>query len=104
TVLGQIDPGPVEEDIVARLSRRNPGYKDAWIPAPGSYWDSWREECCLADRIIVNSDWAHRSLLTAGVPDGKLDIIPLAFQPSPLAGAFLRSYPKSFTESRPMRM
>lgn len=59
TVLGQIDPGPVEERMVRQL-HEEAGEKHLWKPAPAEYWDDWRLECELADRIVVNSDWSRK--------------------------------------------
>lgn len=80
TVLGQIDPGPEEERIVAEEHRRYAHLKTGWQPAPQSYWDSWREETRLADRIIVNSEWSRECLAKQGVPDEKMEVVPLAFE------------------------
>lgn len=55
TILGQIDPGPFEEEIVAAEAEREPSLAPNWRRAPAGYWKSWREECDVADRIIVNS-------------------------------------------------
>ncbi len=52
TALGQIDPGPVEEKIVADEAARVPELAGDWRPAPPEYWDNWQEECSLADHII----------------------------------------------------
>jgi glycosyltransferase involved in cell wall biosynthesis len=86
TVLGQIDPGPVEERLVEGLHRRAPDLEPGWQPAPRAYWDNWREECALADRIIVNSTWSRDALCEAGVAAAKIRIIPLAYErPTPAA-------------------
>ena len=58
TVLGQIDPGPFEEEIVAAEAEKEPSLAPNWRRAPAAYWKSWREECDAADRIIVNSQWS----------------------------------------------
>lgn len=79
TVLGQIDPGPEEERIVAEEHRRYPELASSWQPAPASYWDSWREELDLADRIIVNSEWSRECLLKEGVAAGKMEVVPLVY-------------------------
>src|SRR5204863_5284897 len=63
TVLGQIDPGPPEERLVARLYQQHPAQTQQWQPAPAAYWQGWREECRLADRIVVNSSWSQQALL-----------------------------------------
>lgn len=79
TVLGQIDPGPEEERIVAEERRRNPLLNSTWQPAPAAYWESWREELKLADRIIVNSEWSRQCLLKEGVAAEKIDTVPLVY-------------------------
>src|SRR2546426_665548 len=68
TVLGQIDPGPPEERIVAALHSENPRWQADGQIAPPVYWEHWREECALADRIVVNSPWSQLALVEAGVP------------------------------------
>jgi glycosyltransferase involved in cell wall biosynthesis len=80
TVLVQIDPGPEEERIVAQEATRLPELARGWQPAPAEYWTLWREECKLADRIIVNSEWSRDALIRQGVPTEKLKVIPLAYE------------------------
>lgn len=91
TVLGQIDPGPAEERIVAGPN-----------PAPAEYWERWRRECELADRIVVNSNWSRDALLSEGVAAEKIRVIPLAFDHE--NHLFKRSYPAAFTHERPLRV
>lgn len=102
TVLGQIDPAIHEENIVADASRRHAAVAPAWQRAPEDYWQAWREECELADRIVVNSVWSRDGLIEAGVPANKLRVLPLAYEadakPAP------RSYPEKFTAERPLRI
>lgn len=79
TVLGQIDPGPREEALVRRLKEQYPEWHEpVEVSPPPEYWDSWREECSLADRIIVNSNWSRTLLIEAGVEPRKIEIVPLA--------------------------
>ena len=80
TVLGQIDPGPQEERIVAEEHRRYSKAASSWQPVPQEYWRQWREELELADRVIVNSEWSRECLLKEGVPVGKIEIVPLVYQ------------------------
>jgi glycosyltransferase involved in cell wall biosynthesis len=77
TVLGQIDPGPEEERIVADVSRR---HGVDFQPAPHDYWHSWRRETELADRIVVNSTWSKDCLRKEGIPEGKIVVVPLAYE------------------------
>ena len=51
-----------------------------WQAAPPEYWGSWREECKLADRIVVNSEWSREGLVRGGVPGEKISVIPLAYE------------------------
>jgi glycosyltransferase involved in cell wall biosynthesis len=98
TVLGQIDPGPAEERIVATLN------DNKWQPAPKEYWDNWRRECSLADRIVVNSQWSKEALLTEGIPAKKIHIIPLAYESSAGSRPLQRLYPHTFSAERPLRV
>lgn len=101
TVLGQIDPGPEEERIVARLHN---GQRNGWQPAPPEYWKRWRRECHLADRILVNSNWSRDALLSEGIATEKIRVIPLAYEPAEESAVFKRSYPAAFTPERPLRV
>ena len=81
TVLGQIDPGPGEDAIVRRLRARYP----EWVgpneqSPPDVYWDHWREECALADRIVVNSAWSRALLIEAGIEAAKIEVVALAVE------------------------
>lgn len=80
-VLGQIDPGPEEEQLVIAEHRRYPHLAGSWQPAPALYWQHWLEEIELSDRIVVNSSWSRRCLQRQGVPASKLCLIPLVFEP-----------------------
>jgi glycosyltransferase involved in cell wall biosynthesis len=102
TVLVQIDPGPEEERIVAEEVARVPELAGDWQPAPVEYWASWRKECDLADRIVVNSEWSREGLMRSGLPSEKFSVIPLAYEGSKVACA--RSYPAYFTKERPIRV
>ncbi len=103
TVLGQIDPGPMEERIVAGLHANRP--KMNWGPAPAEYWQLWEWEVALADAVVVNSPWSRGGVLEA-IPAAanKLHEIPLAHDVSPEARAWQRVYPTTFTASRPLRV
>lgn len=80
TVLGQIDPGPEEERIVTAETRRYPELATSWKPTPNRYWEKWREEVALADRILVNSQWSRHCLLKEGVDSTKLEVVPLVYE------------------------
>lgn len=102
TVLGQIDPAITEEDIVAAATGEHPELQAGWQRAPASYWSSWREECAVADRIVVNSRWARDGLIGAGIAADKLCIVPLAYEGA--ARDAVRTYPAAFDHRRPLRL
>jgi glycosyltransferase involved in cell wall biosynthesis len=101
-ILGQVDPGPAEFDwlrevlpmaIAAQVKNR-----------PSEYWASWREEVALADHILVNSPWSKELLVTrTGLPEEKIVVIPLAYEPSRRARQS-REYPAKFTQARPLKL
>jgi glycosyltransferase involved in cell wall biosynthesis len=103
TILGQIDPGPLEEEIVAAEVARQRTLAPDWTPAPADYWKSWRKECDLADRIIVNSQWSFDAMVQTGIQKKKLSFIPLAFENN-MSPVSPKEYPKRFTTTRPLRI
>jgi glycosyltransferase involved in cell wall biosynthesis len=96
TALGQIDPGPEEERLVAAEHRRYSYLDSSWQPAPPAYWQAWRQELELADRIVVNSPWSLRCLQRQGVPEHKLSLIPLVYEPDPAQRAAECPTPPAF--------
>lgn len=104
TVLGQIDPGPLEERIVAQLCEENPALLGGGDRPPSQYWVGWREECALADLIVVNSLWSQSALLSEGVPAAKIRVVPLAYEEPQTLAPYQREYPSSFSRSRPLRV
>jgi glycosyltransferase involved in cell wall biosynthesis len=104
TVLGQIDPGPREEEIVSKLHDAAPGRGSSWVRAPKTYWSEWRRECMLADRIVVNSSWSREALIGEGIPAKKIRVVPLAYERPSGVLDFRRRYPTSFDRARPLRV
>ncbi|WP_413171252.1 glycosyltransferase family 4 protein [Anabaena azotica] len=104
TVLGQIDPGILEEMIVTQEYDRYSQYRGNWQPAPVEYWQNWREESNIADAIVVNSFWSRQLLEKTGVNAKKIHIIPLVYTPPEGASNFVRTYPESFSPERPLRV
>lgn len=104
TILGQIDPGLAEEQLVLEEHTKHPTYQSTWQPAPPHYWIKWQEEYSLADQIVVNSLWSSQALQKVGIPKQKIDIVPLAYQPPKSARDFVRTYPTTFSDQRPLRV
>lgn len=104
TALEQIDPGPVEMNIVRAECTKYYELAPQWVPTPTEYWSLWREECNLADYIIVNSDWSLNCLREVNVPNHKIRLIPLAYQSLGDQNLQPKSYPTRFTIDRPLRI
>jgi glycosyltransferase involved in cell wall biosynthesis len=104
TILGQIDPGIYEEKLVAEECDRYFQYTTNWQPAPSEYWETWQQECHLADRIVVNSDWSSHALQKTGISPKKIKVIPLAYKQPEIAKNFTRVYPQSFSNKRPLKV
>jgi glycosyltransferase involved in cell wall biosynthesis len=104
TMLEQIDPGPLEEEIVADIHRQHSDLAGSWQPAPPEYWRYLEEEWSLADRIIVNSHWSLKALIRRGVPEKKIWLIPLSYDAPSEATRFQRTYPTAFTSERRLRV
>jgi glycosyltransferase involved in cell wall biosynthesis len=104
TVLGQIDPGPAEEEVVSKLHDATPGRGSSWKRAPKTYWSEWRRECALADRIVVNSSWSRDALVGQGIPADKIRVVPLAYERPAGTLEFRRRFPTSFDRARPLRV
>jgi len=79
-ILGQIDPGPREEDVVLEATLNYRHLAPPADRAPQNYWDLWRDEIALADKIIVNSPWSANLLVEAGVGPGKIVEVPLVYE------------------------
>jgi hypothetical protein len=103
-ILGQIDPGPAEERLVIEVCRGRGQQMADWQRAPAAYWEAWREECDLCDGIVVNSPWSRKALVGEGIPNEKIHVIPVAYDPPDDAVQFRRTYPKSFSAARPLRV
>jgi glycosyltransferase involved in cell wall biosynthesis len=103
TVLGQIDAGEEHFAIARRLAEQWPQYGPVPPVPPNSYFESWREECALADHVVVNSDWTRDALSMAGIDAAKVGVVPLPFDADRPDSA-ARSFPDRFTRERPLRL
>lgn len=103
-ILDQIDPGVIEEKLVFNIAQKYPHLQSQNHTAPLEYWSDWREECILADQIIVNSEWSSKAIQQTGISENKIKTIPLAYKPPAIATEFKRSYPQRFDKKRPLKV
>jgi glycosyltransferase involved in cell wall biosynthesis len=81
-IVDQIDPGKFEEDLVHEESIKWPGWQKLEGRIPDEYFKRLAQEWDLADLILVNSQWSKNALIHQGVPDPKIIIVPLAYEPT----------------------
>lgn len=105
-ILGQIDPGPLEFVHVKEHTSNYTHLLPLSTPPspPNAYWDDWREEVFLSDKILVNSSWSAKFLVKSGVPSDKLVEVPLVYNSvssSIVRTSFVR---KDFSVSNPLKV
>lgn len=103
TVLGQIDPGEAHFAVERQVAGQAPRYGPAPAPPPPGYFDGWHEECALADRIVVNSQWSRQAVAQSGVAADKLHVVPLGYDPGATAQR-RGAVPAAFSLARPLRL
>lgn len=80
-ILGQVDPAETEERIVAQERQRWPGWESPAAAVPPAWSEKRRAEWAEADLVLVNSEWCRRALCEQDVPEDKLRVVPLAYEP-----------------------
>jgi glycosyltransferase involved in cell wall biosynthesis len=83
TVVDQVDPGKVEEDLLRDEAESWPDWETVPGRMPQSYWDRLETEWSLADLVLVNSEWSAEALALQGVPRNKIIVVPLAIDVVP---------------------
>ncbi len=85
TIVDQIDPARMEEEIVRREEASWPD----WVSTPGRipdvYFDRLAAEWKRASMVIVNSEWSRTGLIQQGVTPENVRVLPLAYDVPPLA-------------------
>jgi glycosyltransferase involved in cell wall biosynthesis len=81
TVLDQIDAAGIAFDLATEEEGRFPKLSHGSLPRPSRYFARVSEEWQQASQVIVNSQWSKRALMREGVPEAKIAVVPLAFDP-----------------------
>jgi len=81
TIVDQIDPGAVEEQMVQEEVRRWPGWQDVPGKIPEEYFRRIEAEWELADLVVVNSKWSAAALQQRGVDPAKMIVAPVGYEP-----------------------
>jgi glycosyltransferase involved in cell wall biosynthesis len=80
TIVDQIDPGPLEEELVLEECRAWPLWHTQQRRIPQRYWDRLRAEWDCASLVLVNSQWSGQALIRVGVAEEKLIVVPVAHE------------------------
>ena len=80
TIVDQIDPARVEEELVFAEVQKWPGWQEAPGRIPAAYFERLSAEWEAASLVVVNSEWSRKALLAQGVPAEKLLTVPIAYE------------------------
>jgi len=98
SIIDQIDPGRVEEEMVFQESLKWPGWQIATGRIPDAFYERLSAEWDEADCVLVNSKWSLEALVKQDVPRSKLIVVPLAYEP--IARKVTHTKPPSGVELR----
>jgi len=82
TIVDLAGPGQVEDCLVANEAERWPGWAKLDPIVPSFYYDRVLAECRIADLALVNSMWSRKAWIEQGVPNDKIIVVPLAYEPA----------------------
>jgi hypothetical protein len=83
SIVDQVDPAMVEEEMVAEEAARWPGWSKVPGRMPEAYWQRLRAEWEMADVVLVNSPWSRDALVRQGVQESRIMVVPLAIHLPP---------------------
>ena len=81
SVVDQIDLAQADEAAIREEMDRWPGWAEHEGRVPSAYWDRLRAEWQCATAVLVNSEWSKHAVLSAGVPENRVLVVPLAYEP-----------------------
>lgn len=80
SVVDQLDPAQADEAAICEEIDRWPGWAQDEGRILSAYWDRLRAEWQCATAVLVNSEWSKHAVVTAGVPDSRVIVVPLAYE------------------------
>jgi len=81
TVVDQADAGRVHYELIHDEAKRWPGWQEMPPLVPDFYFDRLAAEWNAATLVLVNSPWSQAALVKQGVPESKIIVVPLAYEP-----------------------
>jgi hypothetical protein len=87
TIVDQIDPARVEEELVFQESEKWAGWQEAPGRIPEVYFERLSAEWAAATYVVVNSEWSKQALIAQDVAAEKLLVVPVAYEAPRLAAS-----------------
>lgn len=81
TIVNQLDPARTDQILIAEEVERWPGWMGLPGKVPELYFERLSAEWEGADLVAVNSEFSRRALKSQGVDEGKVFVVPLAYEP-----------------------
>ncbi len=81
TIVDQVDPGKVEEDLIMLEVEKWPGWQPITDRIPEAYYERIDAEWRAASLVLANSPWSKAALVRQGLPPEKVIVVPLAYEP-----------------------
>lgn len=111
-ILDQIDPCRVEIEMVQAEQVAWPEWQSYHLDVPDEFYRRHQDEWEVADKVIVNSNFSRDALVMQGVPFGKIEVVPLSYEPSDQSNASQTEFSnfgqeilaRGFTKQRPLRV
>ena len=91
TIVCQMDPSRFEVDLVKEEEKLWPGWANRSVEVPEAYFQRREQEWALADLVMVNSEWTKAALISQGVNEGKIVVVPLAYELEKAKGERLKA-------------
>lgn len=103
-LVDQVDPCRTEIEMVREEAQLWPGWQASDLDVPQAFFERHEAEWALADKVIVNSEFSRRGLVSQGVDNDKIVVIPLAYEPSGEPTIKDREKTPAFSQSRPLKI
>lgn len=81
SIVDQMDAARVEQEIIIAENERWEGWQRFPGRIPEEFWTKLESEWSTASLVLVNSDWTRKALISEGVPEEKIFIVPIAYEP-----------------------
>jgi glycosyltransferase involved in cell wall biosynthesis len=97
SILDLAGPGKMDDRMIKQEHERWPDWAKMGPDVPEFYYERVAEECRCATLTLVNSEFSRRAWIEQGVPDEKIIVVPLAYEPPDNPAAPRRPHDRPLT-------